>query len=211
MTKSHDGTKGTVFIVDDDLQLRKFLDETLTSEGYAARSFPDGLDLLENVRDYPVPSVILLDVFMNRMDGHEVHAELIERDVCVPIVFLTTHGNLKKATTALKLGAVDYLEKPADLDEIIAALDAALETDWARPEKEALLSSYKKLAPREREVFVHTANGRLEKQTANAMDISINTVKYYKQQIKEKMGADSLQSMALMALQLGLIEKKPPT
>ena len=207
MTRPHGKTKGTVFIVDDDPILCRELDEALTSEGYATHSFAAGETFLDNVRDYPVPSVVLLDVLMNRMDGHEVHAELVEREVCVPVVFLTALGIVDKAVAALKLGAVDYLQKPADLDDIIAALDTALETDWERPEKQKLLDSYKSLTPREREVFIYSANGGLEKQIAGIMGISIHTVKEHRRNVKRKMGVDSIPSLTLIASDLGLVDR----
>jgi FixJ family two-component response regulator len=205
MTKSQEKTRGTVFIVDDDLPLRRDFEEALTSEGYVTRGFAAGTDFLKNAENYPVPSVVLLDVLMPEMDGHEVHRELVKRGVCVPVVFLTAYGRVGEATAALKLGAVDYLEKPASLDDLTASLDAALEKDWTRSQRQELFSRYKSLTPREREVFIHSANGKLDKQTASAMGIALQTVKLHKQRVREKMGTDSIQGLTLMASDLGLI------
>lgn len=185
----------TIFIVDDDESLRRSLARLVRAVGLNAESFESARAFIER-EPFTGAGCILLDVQMPGVSGPELHAELLERNVALPVVFLTAHGDLSTGIAAMKRGAVDFLQKPVDAELLLQTLRQAVQRHTARQiageqsrEFETRLAS---LSRREREVLKQIIDGRLNKQIAADMGISIKTVKAHRARVMEKTAARSL-------------------
>lgn len=201
--------KPVVFIVDDDASVRDALALLFDTAGLAAETYPSAEAFLQAYRP-DRRGCLVLDVQMPGLSGLELQAKLAELAVRLPIIFLTAHGNIPAAVRAIKAGAVDFLEKPADgallLERVQAALrdsapvrqglDAALEEKFAR------------LTMREREVMARVAAGMSSKETARALGISHRTVEVHRARLMQKMGARTVLDLAAMAEALGLSQRR---
>lgn len=194
-------TKETVFLVDDDDSVRKGLANLLRSAGYTARTFASAPEFLEHSCD--VPGCIILDMCMPETGGLEVQAALAERGCHPPVIFLTGHGDIPSSVTALKKGAVDFLEKPVDDTVLLAAVADALEKDRQNREQlnqtaeaTARLAS---LTAREFEVLRYVIGGSLNKQIAYTLAISEKTVKAHRARVMEKMAVRSVAELVRLA------------
>jgi RNA polymerase sigma factor (sigma-70 family) len=193
----------TVFIVDDDEAVRDSLRWLLEANGYRVRCYDSGERFLAEL-DASMVGVIVLDVRMPGMSGLELQERLIARRSTLPIIFVTGHGDVPMAVSTMKKGAVDFLEKPfneAELRSLIARMlqqassQAAEET--ARREQEALLS---RLTAREQQVLERIVAGRLNKQIADDLGISIKTVEAHRANIMEKLQVSTVADLMKVAL-----------
>ena len=179
-----------VFVVDDDRQILKAFSRLLGSAGFSVKTFESPAEFLVQ-HDPDVPGCALLDVGMNGMDGLELQAELANVGARRPIVFVTGHDDARTSVRALKAGAVDYLTKPVDGDDLIAAVSSALAKDEKsrahRSEIAAIRARYNLLTPREREVMEHVVAGRLNKQIASDLGTVEKTVKVHRARVMAKM------------------------
>ena len=193
----------TVFIVDDDEAVRDSLRWLLEANGYRVRDFASAEAFLE-AYDPDVVGVLIVDVRMPGMSGLELQEVLIARKIPLPIVFITGHGDVPMAVTTIKKGAVDFLEKPfneADLRVIVANmfLRAQEQADLAaqQREREAMLS---RLTSREQQVLERIVAGRLNKQIADDLGISIKTVEAHRANIMEKLQVATVADLMKVAL-----------
>jgi len=179
-----------VFVVDDDRQILKAFSRLLGSAGFAVKTFESPAEFLVQ-HDPDVPGCALLDVGMHGMDGLELQAELASVGARRPIVFVTGRDDARTSVRALKAGAVDYLTKPVDGDDLIAAVSSALARDEKaranRTEIAAIRARYNLLTPREREVMEHVVAGRLNKQIACDLGTVEKTVKVHRARVMAKM------------------------
>ena len=179
-----------VFVVDDDRQILKAFSRLLGSAGFSVKTFDSPAEFLVQ-HDPDVPGCALLDVGMNGMDGLELQAELANVGARRPIVFVTGRDDARTSVRALKAGAVDYLTKPVDGDDLIAAVSSALARDEKaranRSEIAAIQARYNLLTPREREVMEHVVAGRLNKQIASDLGTVEKTVKVHRARVMAKM------------------------
>lgn len=187
--------EATVFIVDDDDSLRRSLERRLRAGGFKVEAFGSAQDFLARL-PFAGGGCLLLDVQMPGITGPELHSELLARGVVLPVVFLTAHGDLPTGIRAMKKGAVDFLQKPVDDTLLLQTLrdavarHAVLQSKGQQAEQiEARLSA---LSRRECEVLKLVVDGRLNKQIADALGISIKTVKVHRAHVMEKMGVRSL-------------------
>jgi FixJ family two-component response regulator len=196
----------TVFVVDDDGFMRELLARVLPDAGIPVRTFGSAFDLLAEV-DFRSPCVLLLDVQMPGMSGPELQAELRERGVDVPIIFLTASADVPMAVAAMRDGAVDFLEKPFNTDTLIdrvrqtlARLDAtaapATERDYAR--------RFATLTQREREVHDLMVTGQTSKVIAREIGGSFRTIEIHRVRIMGKMAAASLADLVRMKIEAGV-------
>lgn len=194
---------GTVFIVDDDEAVRDSLRWLLESNGYAVRCYDSGEAFLEEF----IPgtaAVLILDVRMPGMSGLELQAKLAEKDIHLPIVFITGHGDVPMAVSTIKKGASDFIEKPfneSELRQLIGRL--LLEAhDAARVynERKRVESRMSRLTTREQQVLERIVAGRLNKQIADDLGISIKTVEAHRANIMEKLGAANLADLVKVTL-----------
>lgn len=195
--------KSTIFIVDDDEAVRDSLRWLLEANGYRVKCFSGGEEFLE-VYDPEQIGVLIADVRMPGMSGLELQEALIERQAPLPIVFITGHGDVPMAVSTMKKGAVDFLEKPfneTDLRNIVARMlaDATERVNQAMAQKtqQAILS---RLTAREQQVLERIVAGRLNKQIAGDLNISIKTVEAHRANIMEKLEVTTVADLMKIAL-----------
>ena len=201
----------TVFVIDDDAAMRDSLKDLIRSVGLRVELFASAQDFLRS--EHPdVPGCIVLDVRMPGLSGLDLQRRLADAGLAIPIVFISGHGDIPMTVRALKAGAVEFLTKPFRDQELLDAIQQALDRDCqARDERaamEALHRRFASLTPREREVMARVVAGLLNKQIAAELGTSENTVKTHRHQVMEKMGANSLPELVRMADRLGSLITK---
>ena len=196
-----------VFVVDDDAPLRESLADLLRSIGLRVETFASAQEFLQSKRP-DVPSCLVLDVRLNGLSGLDLQKRLIAGDIEIPIIFITGHGDIPMTVQAMKAGAVEFLTKPFRDQDLLDAIQQALERDRKAREQRAkiekLHSRYRALTPREREVMALVVAGLLNKQIAGELGTSEASVKVHRQHVMEKMGAGSLAELVRMADKLGV-------
>jgi FixJ family two-component response regulator len=196
-----------VFVVDDDISVREALSAVLQSVGLAVQTFESALDFLQR-RRADVPSCLVLDVRLPGMSGLDFQAELAKANVQIPIIFMTGHGDIPMSVRAMKQGATEFLTKPFRDQDMIDAVQVALERDRGRREAENagsnLKASYEALSPRERQIMDLVTTGLMNKQIAGELGITEATVKFHRASVMRKMNAKSLAELARMAEALGI-------
>jgi FixJ family two-component response regulator len=202
----------TVLIIEDDGELRNSLGRLLRSVGLDAQLFGSVSEFLKS--DPPDgPACLVLDVRLPGQSGLNFQRELAAANREIPIVFITAHGDIRMSVQAMKHGAIEFLTKPLRDEELLDAIQLALARDRARREGEKTLAALKErfgsLSPREREIMIQVARGRLSKQIAGDIGISEPTVKVHRSRAMRKMNARSLPEFGRMAAKLGLVPEKP--
>lgn len=197
----------TVFVVDDDGPFRDSLKVLFESVGLEVREFAEAQSFLDEV-SLNESGCIVLDIRMPGMSGLELQQVLNDRGNEIPIVFMTGHGDIEMAVSAMKDGAIDFLTKPFShqdlLDRVHRALREGAEVRDQYHEKEALEERLDSLTPREREVLELVVTGAANKVMANRLDVSQRTVEIHRAAVMKKMDADSLADLVRMAVALGL-------
>ena len=192
----------TVFIVDDDVGMRRAVQDLVESVGLRAESFATGLEFLNRKRTSD-PSCLVLDVRLPQMSGLELQHVLTEAGMQIPIIFITAHGDIPMSVRALKSGAVEFLTKPFRDQDLLDAIQQALQRDRAAREQQdevhELHGRYLALTTRERAVMGLVAAGMLNKQIASEIGISDATVKVHRGNVMQKMQAGSLIELVRMA------------
>jgi two-component system response regulator FixJ len=193
-----------IFVVDDDEGMRSALHRLFKSAAFAVETFVSAQDLLAR-GDLDKADVLVLDVMMPGMTGLELQALLIERQVDTPIVFLTGAQSVPMAVTAMRRGAVDFLEKPFENDDLVKRVRQALRPVHAKNGR-ALHVEYdrrtKLLTPREREVMDYVVAGQTSKEIGRALNVSPRTIEIHRTRIMDKMQAGSLAELVSMVLTL---------
>jgi len=195
-----------IFIVDDDYRMREALSSFVESMGFRTASFGSGCDFLEADRP-DSPACLILDLELPDISGLELQQELADKNA-PPVIFVTGHGDVPSSVRAMKAGAVEFLSKPFDEQELQSAIETAIGIDRSarqkRSELQHLNSSYKLLTPREQEVLPFVVSGLLNKETAADLGTSEVTIRVHRGQIMRKMGARSLAELVRMADKLGI-------
>jgi two-component system response regulator FixJ len=195
-----------IYIVDDDPAVRKSLALWLGFRSLATQGFDSAESFLESV-DADCQGCGIVDVRLGGMDGLELQARLVAKGIAMPLIFLTGHGDVATARSALKGGAFDFLEKPIDNDRLIALLGEALQRDeqrWqARQQAERLQERIARLTPREREVMGHVIAGRQNREIAAQMSISARTVEVYKARLMDKLDVRRVPDLVRLIMKAG--------
>lgn len=198
---------GTVVLVDDEPGMLRALTRLLQAEGFAVRSFGSAEAFLKAPR-MTGAWCLLLDVAMSGMSGLELQSRLQSEGVQVPIVFLTGHGDIPMSVRAIKSGAVDFLTKPVHDEDLLGAVRAALAQAGrlaAEEEQErGLRMRLQRLTPREYEVMQHVITGLLNKQIAQKLGTSEQTIKVHRMRLMEKLGLTSVVELVHAAARLGV-------
>jgi FixJ family two-component response regulator len=202
----------TVLVVDDDPNLRESVGRLLRSVGINARLFASISDFLKS--DLPDgPTCLVLDVRFPGQSGLELQRELAAADRGLPIVFVTGHGDIPMSVQAMKSGAIEFLTKPFRDQDLLDAIQLGLSRDRARRDNDLALAALKKrfgtLSPREREIVIQVARGRLSKQIAGDIGIAEATVKVHRSRAMRKMNLRSLPELGRLADRLKLVCEKP--
>ncbi|MGA9670941.1 MAG: response regulator, partial [Terracidiphilus sp.] len=198
MTENPDTSRDereTVFIVDDDESIREGLSNLLEAVGINARCFATAEGFSAHWSD-AMAGCLLLDARLPGISGTEFQERLRKAETKIPVIFMTAHGDIPMVRKVMKAGAVEFLTKPFQKEELLHAVEQALALDRARRIEEAILDSIRaridSLTPREREVMVLVTAGLLNKQIAGELNLSEITVKMHRRQVMEKMRAGSL-------------------
>lgn len=197
--------EATVFVIDDDQDVRDALDRLLRSAGWRVATFASAGDFLAvlPVRDI---GCILLDVNMPGMTGPQLHDHLLENNIRLPVIYLTGQATVSTGVQAMKHGAIDFLEKPIDADALLPALDLAVDryksSCETRDRLDAISRRLDSLSAREREVFGHVVQGRLNKQIAADLGIAEKTVKVHRGRVMAKMKVRSVAQLVHLWEQL---------
>jgi FixJ family two-component response regulator len=196
-----------VHVIDDDASLRGGLESLLRSVGLDARGYGSAQQFLEaNVGD--APGCLVLDVRLPGLSGLDFQARMEALGVRLPVVLMTGHGDIPMSVQAMKAGAVDFLAKPFREQDMLDAVNSALERDAARRAGEAdvasLRAAYETLSPRERQIMALAAAGRMNKQIAHDLSLSEVTVKIHRGSAMRKMAARTFADLVRMADALGL-------
>jgi FixJ family two-component response regulator len=196
-----------VFVVDDDAPFRESLKDLVQSVGLRVEAFASAQEFLRSKRP-DVPSCLVLDVRLKGLSGLDLQKRLVAGDIDIPIIFITAHGDIPMAVQAMKAGAMEFLRKPFRDQDLLDAIQQALERDRRARELRAeiaeLRSRFDSLTAREREVMALVAAGLLNKQVAGELGTSEASVKVHRQHVMEKLGADSLAELVRMADKLGI-------
>ena len=202
----------TILVIDDDPALRASIGLLLRSLGLDAQLFASISDFLKS--DPPDgPTCLVLDVRLPGRSGLDLQRELAAANRELPIIFITGHGDIPMSVQAMKGGAIEFLTKPFRDQELLDAIRLGLSRDRARRENEkalaALRERFASLSPREREIMIQVARGRLNKQIAGDIGIAEATVKVHRSRLMHKMKASSLPELSRMADKLKLVPEEP--
>jgi FixJ family two-component response regulator len=202
----------TVLVIDDDAELRASIGRLLRSVGLDAQLFASISDFLKSGPP-DGPSCLVLDVRLPGRSGLDFQRELTAANRELPIIFITGHGDIPMSVQALKGGAIEFLTKPFRDQDLIDAIQLGLARDRVRRENEeplvALRQRFGSLSPREREIVIQVARGRVGKQIAGDIGIAEATVKVHRSRAMQKMKARSLPELGLMADKLKLVPEEP--
>jgi FixJ family two-component response regulator len=196
-----------IFIIDDDDSMRRSLRDLLQSLNYDVETFVSAEQFLARKPFHGI-GCIILDVRMPGLSGLDLQERLIKAEHPMPIVFITGYGDLPMGVDAMKKGAVDFLPKPFDDEQLIMAVGLALEKGrkaWAEFNRlQSFRECLKTLSPREFDVFRQVITGKLNKQIAAALNIAEQTVKIHRARVMQKMKVDSLAELVRLAENAGI-------
>jgi len=198
--------KPTVFVVDDDISVRESLEGLIRTAGWDARTF-DSAEAFLAFPPAPGPSCLVLDVSLPDLNGLDLQSRIAGDRAETPIIFITGYGDVPMTVRAMKAGAAEFLTKPFGEEELLEAIEAALErsreTTGEQTVLRALRERYNSLSRREREVMDLVVTGLLNKQVGGELGISEITVKAHRGRMMEKMRASSLADLVKMSARLG--------
>jgi FixJ family two-component response regulator len=196
-------TEPRVHIVDDDEAMRDSLKWLLESRGLTVELYPSGEAFLAAF-DNGFGGCLVLDVRMPGMSGLDLYAQLQARASTLPVIFITGHGDVPMAVSALKKGAADFIEKPFNDQDMLGLIESCMQQDRVAAARRAEIASVTLrldcLTQREREVLAQIVGGKLNKQIADDLGISIKTVEVHRSRVMEKMGADSVAELVQLVL-----------
>jgi FixJ family two-component response regulator len=202
----------TVLVVDDDPHLRDSVGRLLRSVGMNAQLFGSISDFLDSALP-DGPTCLVLDVRFPGQSGLDLQRELVAAERVLPIVFVTGHGDIPMSVQAMKSGAIEFLTKPYRDQDLLDAIQLGLSRDRAWRENEMALAAIRArfgtLSPREREIVIQVARGRLSKQIAGDIGIAEATVKVHRSRAMRKMNVRSLPELGRLADRLKLVPEKP--
>lgn len=201
------GDEPTVFVVDDDPSMRRALTNLFQSVGLKVEAFGSAREILQSKLP-AVPGCLVLDIRLPGTSGFDLQADLIKANIQTPIIFITGHGDIPMTVRAMKSGAVDFLSKPVRDQDMLDAVQAAIERDRKRRDAEKSVSGvrsrFESLSARQRDILSLVASGLMNKQVAAELGLAEITVKIYRGQIMRKMGAKSLADLVRMTEALGI-------
>ena len=201
--------QATIFIIDDNAELAEAIALNLKSEGYLVKTFIDAQEFLKTYSNKTL-GCLLLDVRMPSMTGDELQKALMEREINIPIIFMSGYSDVPVAVGTLKNGAVDFLTKPVDQHTLLKAIHKALQIDIEQRERliknSTVQEHYNSLTKRELEIMDLIVLGKLNKIIADELNISVNTVENHRASIMHKMKVKTAAELVCVALTNGLVQ-----
>lgn len=198
----------TVFVVDDDAEVRKSLVRLLKSAGYHTEAFSSADEFFASWQLDPVPGCVLLDIMMPGIDGLQLQQKLQAAPEGIPVIFITGHGDIPSSVAAMKAGAVDFFPKPFNDEDLLEAVREAIQRNAQerrkRAELDAVAGRFAELTPREREVMALVVRGMLNKQIAAVLGASEKTIKIHRRRVMEKMQVQSVADLVRAAEKIGI-------
>jgi FixJ family two-component response regulator len=192
----------TIFVVDDDASVRDAVGNLLESVGLQAKVFDSTESFWKSARPN-APSCLVLDVRLPGVNGLDFQEQLAKANVCIPIIFITAHGDVPMTSRAMKAGAIEFLMKPFQKEDLLAAVRHGLDRDRIRRDEQAeisiLQSRVEQLTSREREVMDLVVTGLINKQIGAQLGLSEVTVKVHRSRVMQKMEATSLAELVRMS------------
>jgi FixJ family two-component response regulator len=202
-----------IAVVDDEQSVRQGLQRLMRSIGWKVKTFASAQEFLAHARN-EAPSCVVLDLQLPGLSGLDLQKQMAEVGLATPIVFLTGHGDIPASVQAMKAGAIEFLTKPVDEDNLVRAIQEAIERDRHNRKQQAsmrdLRDRYQSLTVREQEVMRQVVSGLLNKQIAAELRIAEDTVKFHRGHIMRKMRADSLADLVRMAGSLEIESNQRP-
>jgi len=200
-------TKPVVFIVDDDASVRQSLERLILSMGLATQSFASAAQFLQSGHREET-GCLILDVRMPEVSGLDLQEKLAGAGILLPIVFISGHGTVPMSVRAMKAGAVDFLQKPFDeqelIDAVYRAIDRCRQGKAEREELQEIQARVRSLTPREHEVLACVITGMLNKNVADRLAMAEKTVKVHRASAMKKMGARSVADLVRMTEKAGI-------
>ena len=200
-----------VFVVDDDPSVRRAIGRLIGCAGLEVELFGSAQEFLASERPN-IPSCLVLDIRLPGISGLNLQRQLAKANIHIPIIFITAHGDIPMTVRAMKAGALEFLTKPFRDQDLLDAIQLALERDRGRRQQEAELAALRErfelLSPREREVVAMVVSGMLNKQIAARIGTAENTVKVHRSRAMEKMQAQSLADLVKMVDRLRILAPK---
>ena len=204
--------KARVHIVDDDAAIRRSLTRLLTSAGFEAVAYARPMDFLQAAPALPPGDCLLLDLRMPDMDGLELQSKLNQIGVTLPVVVMTGDGDVSTAVRAMKAGAIDFIEKPFDDEQLLGSIAAALEVLAPQDHDQQALSAAKRIAalsPREKQVLDGLVAGHPNKVIASQLGLSVRTVEGHRIRMLERLGSHRLAEAIRLAVMASLAPSDP--
>jgi FixJ family two-component response regulator len=196
-----------VYVVDDDASICQALERLIRSAGYRVKTFPSALDFLGHDLSGG-PCCLVLDVEMPELSGLDLQRELENRQISIPIIFLTGHGTIPMSVQAMKSGAADFLTKPSNDEDLLRAIRQSLEKNRLEKNEQAEIEEVrqriKSLTQRQDQVFRMVISGKLNKQAGHELGISEKTVKVHRARVMKKMKAGSIAALVRLAQKAGI-------
>ena len=200
----------TVFVVDDYAPVRSAVSRLLRAAGFAVAAFASAEEFLTQF-DPHIPGCLVLDLAMPAVNGLELQRILAKTGSVLPIIFLTSHGDIPKSVQAMKHGASDFLTKPVNDEDLLAAIRVAIEKDRALRREQIELSEIRArlatLTPREREVLEYVVTGKLNKQIADYLGTVEQTVKIHRARVMQKMRVQSVAELVRLTERCGITRR----
>ncbi|HSA88520.1 MAG TPA: response regulator [Burkholderiales bacterium] len=195
----------TAYVVDDDEAIRTLWRWLMESNGIAVQTFASAAEFIAAYQEQGGLACLVLDVRLPGMSGLELQDYLRREGIEIPIVFVSGHGDVRTAVSAIKGGAVDFIQKPFGYREVVAIIKRAFERDAEnrakRAHRSAVTDRLASLTEREREVMQRVIDGKLNKVIADELGISVKTVEFHRAKVMEKMGADSVAGLVQLMMQ----------
>jgi FixJ family two-component response regulator len=200
-----------VFVVDDDASVRRSLSRLLKSDGYQVEVFASASEFLSSTSRNISPACLVLDMSMPGLTGIDLQEHLAALKSLLPIIFITGHGDIPTSVRAMKGGAVDFLPKPFDDSDLLAAVAKAIERNvqdsLVFAEIQNIQERFQTLTAREREVMALIVTGKLNKQVADELGTTEKTIKVHRARVLDKMQVQSLAELVVLAHKLGLLSR----